>query len=134
MGAYHLHPAKGCQGAGVPTRRDVLSRSYVNSVLWLGRVTSRWGDLGCVKKRWDWQRKGASSGIIPSRLDGYPFAKGKILGGNITPALKWKRSFSPHGAAPGFPVPRDPRGSASILYQQRPRGKILPLGRGGGKP
>lgn len=51
----------------------------------------------------------------------------RFLGGNITPALKWKRSLSPQGAAPGFPVPRDPRGSASILHQKRSQGKILPL-------
>ena len=124
-------PCKRVPGGWHTQPKGRLSRSYVNSILSLGWETSRWEGLGCVKMRWDRQRKGASSGIIPHRPDGYPSAKGKILGGNITPALKWKRSFSRQGAAPGFPVRRDPRGSASILYQKHSQGKILPSRRGG---
>lgn len=124
---------KGAGGGCRTQSKGCLSRSDVNRILSLGWVTSRWEGLGCVKTRWDRQGKGMSSGIIPSGLDGYPSAKGKILGGNITPALKWKRSFSPQGAAPGFPAPRDPRGSASILYQKCSQGKTLPLTQGGKK-
>lgn len=52
MGAPHRHPVKRCQGGGgcvccwhtQPKGR--LSRSYVNSILRLGWVTSRWEGFG----------------------------------------------------------------------------------------
>lgn len=46
--------------------------------------------------------QGSILGDNSSRLHRYPFAKGKILDRNVTPALKWKGSYGPQGASPGF--------------------------------
>lgn len=91
-----------------------LSRSYINSILSLGNEQVGLPEQGNLLED------------NPSRLDRYPFAKGKTLDRNITPALKWKGSFGPQGAAPGFSVLRDPRDSVLILYQKHSQGKILP--------